>query len=353
MKPRDIQRGISSRSVRLGGEAPAIGKVPRVRRKVGGSSDGKGRRRRREERQAAAKRRSVLIFSSVLGVVALAAIGFAPLAWFKGVRERSREDDKRTTVVEEALKASEKSKFPSPTEEEALSIVKNALANRDPLKVPSLVRSGPTSPEEIVAFLSESDERDGPLDKFRWLSSMDSDGMLIEGVLVTFKNPDKRSERLALLTPDEKGTWRVDFDAYRRTVDVPWDSLLSKKTDRARVRVMVASDLYYNGVFSDDKKWVCYAMASPDVEGLLRGYCLRGSPEADLMASIIEPADNAVRRFNSSEVGGRPRSQKTGRVILDLVRPEGADSRQFQISGVVAREWLMPDGADTASNAKQ
>ncbi len=340
MKPRDIQRGISSRNVRTGGEAPGIGKVSRVRRGTGNSSG--GGRRRRGARAETDRRKSIHLSSVVLGVVALAIIGTAVFFWMKALQERESDVVRTTAVIDTIQQA--RSKFPSPSEEEALALVKRAVANRDPAKVPALFRAGAASPDEIVAYFEEAGPKDGPPEKYRWLSSMDSDDMLIEGVLVSFKSEEKKRERLALLTPDEKGNWRLDFESYSRRMDATWSDLLAKKADHARVRVMVAADPYYNGIFSDEKKWICYAMASPDTDELLRGYCLIGSPEAERMAGIITPIGRDGLRTTQTSTGSGP-AQKTSRAILDIRCPEGAESKQFQITRVIAREWLLPDGA--------
>jgi len=339
MKPRDVQRGISSRSVRVGGEAPGIGKVSRVRR---GSGNSGGGRRRRGTRAEMDKRRSLHLSSVVLGVVALAVIGVAVLFWVKTLRNRAPDIVRTTTVVDNIRQAS--SKFPSPSEEEALALVKRALANRDPAKVPTLFRAGSASREEVVSYFEDAGSKDGPVEQYRWLSSMDSDGMLIEGVLVSFKTQEKKRERLALLTPDETGNWRLDFESYSRAMDTNWNDLLAKKAKSARVRVMLAADPYYNGIFSDERKWVGYAMASPDTDLLLRGYCLIGSAEAETMAAIISPLGKTGTRASQASTATGP-AQKTSRAILDIRSVEGAESRQFQITRVVAREWLLPDGA--------
>jgi hypothetical protein len=322
MKPRDIRRGISSRHVRSGGDAPDIGRVSRMHGQevfVGG-----GQPRRRKTHGNAARHKAVMIWSVVLGVGTFLVMAFAVFLWLKPQLDRGAgpaaapagENDESARVV---------SKFPSPSREEAISLVKEALVNRDPAKVEQLFRTGTSTPEQIVDFCARSEERDGPQGEFDWLSSVDSDGLLIEGVVVYYKGKERPVQRLALLTPDANGRWRLDFDAFARIVKPAWSELLAGGGDHALVRVMVSPDVYYNGPFLDDSRWTCYAMSIPDSDQPLRGYCKAGSPEAEAMKKLF--AEGAA----------------ASRVILEIRRVEGGEPRQFEISSLRAREWILSD----------
>ena len=149
---------------------------------------------------------------------------------------------------------------------------------------------------------------------------------------MVYAGKETTGERLAFLTPDDKGVWKVDFDAFARSSRPSWKDLLERRADHAQVRVFVAKDAYYNGPFLDDSRWVCYGMVSPEAKALLpegqellRGYCKVGSPQAKAMERIF--------------AGGRAGSQAG-----DLGDPqeEGADSRQFEITRVLAEDWVLP-----------
>jgi hypothetical protein len=137
-------------------------------------------------------------------------------------------------------------------------LVKQALAIREPAKVPAFFRPCDSSPEEIVAYLGSLEAVDGRISGYDWLSSMDVNRLSVDGVLVKFTGDDAPRSRLALLTPDAEGKWRIDFDAFARTVKPAWSEILEKAADSALVRVYAATDSYYNGPFRDDTQWICY-----------------------------------------------------------------------------------------------
>jgi hypothetical protein len=69
-------------------------------------------------------------------------------------------------------------------------------------------------------------------------------------------------------------------------------------------------------------------MASPDTETILLGYCRKGSPQERAMERIVsEEKDEPRHRLN--------------RVTLEIRRPQGAEIRQFEITRVLAEDWVM------------
>jgi hypothetical protein len=320
MKTRDIQRGITSRHSRTGGDAPLIGRVARLRdsEKPGGEL----RVRRQGSRGNAAHRKALLIWSSVLSVVTLTVIGLAVSFWLLPYLSKGPAPDAGTLFNYDA-RVRVASKFPSPSREKALEMVKRALANRDPELLDSLFRTGTSSRAEILAFLNASDQRDGFIDHYEWLSSMDVNGLLLDGVLITYKSKEKPVQRLAFLTPDAVGNWKMDFDAFARTVTPSWQDLLEKGARQAQVRVFVGPDVYYNGPFGDDKQWICYGLASPDTETLLRGYCRVGSDVAVAMGKLF--------------LDGR----KLSRATLEIQRVNDGGPLQFEITRVAAEDWVV------------
>jgi hypothetical protein len=210
-----------------------------------------------------------------------------------------------------------------PSEKDAVALVKQALAIRDPAEVSGFFRPCETSPAEIIAFLSGMESSDGGPSEFDWLSNLDSKEIPVEGVLVKFTSDSKARERLALLTPDLDGKWKIDFDALARTVRPTWKELLEKAAPSGLVRVNIVKDTYYNGVFGDEAHWLCYGMVSPDTESVMLGYCKVDSPQAAAMEWIFSNED------------------PVNRVTLEIRRVEGAESRQFEISRVHAADWIV------------
>lgn len=274
------------------------------------------------------RRNIVLIWSVVLTVVTLLLIGGFMMFWLKG-HGRSVE------VVEAAPQLENvriSSKFASPSEADALDLVKRALQSRDKQSVQARFHLGGASAEEVIEFIKGLDHQDGGLERMDWLSSMDVGDLLMEGVLVVFKGRQNTpSERVAFLVPDDMGVWKVDFDAFARSSRPSWKEILKGEADHSQVRVFVAQDSYFNGPFLDESKWSCYAMFSPETKAILpedheilRGYCKLDSPQA-----------KAMQRIFTGE-------SRIGRVTLEIRKVEGADSRQFEITRVLAEDWVMP-----------
>jgi len=288
----------------------------------------KRRSRRRRGRGAGmnpGRRRAILVWSAALSLATLVVIGLAIIFWLK---PRLRSDSGVGPAIFSSDEADVRvvSKFPSPSREQALDLVKRAIANRNPEKVESLFRTGNASRAEVLEFFKSSEQRDGLIERYEWLSSMDVNGLLLEGVVVIYKGKEKRGERLALLTPDSVGNWKLDFEAFARTIRPSWQELLEKGAEQAVVRVFVGKDVYFNGPFGDDKEWSCYALVSPDIEDTLRGYCKIGSAEAAAMEKLLTE------------------DRKFSRATLESRRVKDGEPRQFEITRVLAEDWVVADG---------
>jgi hypothetical protein len=284
----------------------------------------------REQTKESRHKRNVLIAWSLL----LVTIGLGILVFF--IWSWLRPQMSQGPVLADAegagiLQKHNVSAFESPSEGVALELVKQALALRDPAEVERYFRIGSAEPAAVIGFLEGMETVDGAVTGFQWLSSMDANGMLLDGVLVSTSKDETPRNRLALLTPDEKGAWKIDFEAFARTVKPSWDELLAEDGGgRGVMRVIVARDSYYNGPFRDDNEWESYGMASPDSDTILLGYCRKDSPQARAMARIFSEDNSTV-------------NQRLNRATLELRRPEGAELRQFEISRVLAEDWVLAD----------
>lgn len=320
MKTQDIRRGITSRHCRAEGTLPDIGTISRLRNpEASAPVERRGRRRSRSHR---AEKSFGIIWLILLGATTLVVITVAVFLWLMPRLDPTGEGV-AFSAEEEARNIRIESRFPSPSREESMEFVKRALGTRDPDDVPGLFRTGESTPEEIVTFLEESSRREGSVGDCEWLSSLDKDGLLIEGVLVRSRGVEKPVVRLALLTPDDAGNWKVDFDAYARIVEPGWQELLGNGPEQAVVRVTVTPDVYYNGPFSDEKQWVSYGIASPDVNETLRGYCRVGSVQAEAMAKLFK------------------HDEKNSRATVEIRRVSGTSPKQFEIVRVLGGEWVI------------
>ena len=344
MKSRDVQRSVKSQRIgRSAGDAPSIGRVARVpgtgmpreirRKRRRGDSSGMRDLDARSQRVRLARRRVLIAWSSLFVLLVCIAFGVILWSWLRGQMQRSASIAANQDGPE--IQAHVASRFPSPPEDKAVELVKTALAIREESSIPAFFRTGSASPKQVVAFLETLSSVDGPITSYDWLSSMDANHLLIDGVLVSTLRDDKPRNRLALLTPDDQGVWKIDFDAFARTVEPSWTELLNPKTPEGLVRVVTARDSYFNGPFRDENEWACYGMASPDMEQILLGYCRKGSAQADAMERIIGSADDTEA----------PSGREIRRATLKIRRTEGAGERQFEIIRVLAEDWIVSETA--------
>jgi hypothetical protein len=329
MKSDKIRRGIVSRHAGTTGDSIGLSRMSRLRDV---ELPGSARKSRRGEvltpAMQAHRKRMIRILSWVFTLTTLAVIGGFMMVWLRLHKNTTPSVTAGYTEAQVRIV----SQFDAPSEAVALDLVKQALANRDPEKVGNFFRLGSVSPADSVAFIVASETQDGAVERYDWLSSMDVDGLPLEGVLVTYAGKSPSNERLAFLTPDAKGIWKVDFEAFARTHQSSWKDFMDRRENQMRGRVFVAKDYYFNGVFQNDSSWICFAISSPEARELLLndphqllGYCKTGSPQALAMEQIF--------------VGG----EQINRATIEIRRVDGSDSRQFEITRVLAQDWVLPD----------
>jgi hypothetical protein len=334
---RSVQVGSPAR--RAAGDAPSLGKLARTqgraipetgrrRRRTDQSQvEGKGRRKVSESR-----RRVIVAWSFLLAAATLLLLGVFVWQWL--IPKMRLQENTRAAVarIETAAKSHLPSKFPSPTEAEACELVKEALAVREVGKVATYFRLGSATAEEVVDFLKAEEAvnaANGSPPLHRWFGSVDKNELLIEGVMLISQRSGKPQSRLAMLTPDTHGKWQIDFHALAQTATPSWHELLENNAPSAQVRVFATVDNYYNGLFQDESQWLCYRILVPEREDGLMAYAKTGSPQAAAMTAALADSRRGVR------------------VTLEIRRVEGGEARQFEISRVLAEDWVMgPAGFD-------
>lgn len=270
-----------------------------------------------------------MMWSLAFGGLAILVLGLFFLFWLKPHLERRELMAANFRASTDYKKEPEVPVFESLGEQEAIRLVKDALKARSGPEIEAKIRKGDASVEQVAAFLNAMKGEDGDVDRFQWLSRLDTTAPGVEGVLVTFKKKqaaDRDRNRLALLVADEKGEWRLDFPAFARLATPAWSEFLEGKAESVTVRVYVAADQYFNGPFADESQWKCFGIASPEVADLLYGYCKVDSLQTQAIQKVL--AD-----------------KKMARVTLVLHRVEGAASRQYLIKRVLAEDWAVTDVA--------
>lgn len=270
----------------------------------------------------------VAAWSVVFAVTSLVAIGSA---LFVSIKHRRTHDSvvSETAQMQAPKEFRVTSRFPSPSEADALAIVKQGVLARDPATLDRFFRMNGVNASAAVMFLEGMARDDGTIIEYEWGGSMDQNGMLVDVVTVISQAGESVRKRIALLTPDENGSWKIDFHAFARTCEPEWSGITSGTSTGGKVRVLIQRDSYYNRSFSDDRTWVCYRLWSPDYEQSLLGYVKVNSPQSRAL-------DRILRRTRA--IGA---TKSVSKAFLSISRTQGAEARQFEITRVLAEGWVV------------
>jgi hypothetical protein len=332
MKKSNISRDILSRQERAAKSTHGLGHLGRnLDEKLYTGEKRERRRHSREEMahlQNPSQRQAMVKASAILVALTAAVLGIAIAFWLvPNFSERSAADAKQKASAESTAPLPDRirSRFPSPTAEQAIHLVKAAMACRDPEKISSFFRLGGATPTEVIDFLKASEASRGPVKECKWYGSVDSNKLQLDHVLLIYQLTDKPFQRLATLTPDAKGQWQIDFAAFALIMKPTWNELLDSSAKRGVARVSLEVYTYFNGPFGNDQEWICYQVSSQELEEPLRGYCKVGSTTAASIAKIFRDG------------------KKVARATVELQRVEGSEKRQFEITRLVAEDWAVPD----------
>ncbi|MFU8892491.1 MAG: hypothetical protein ACNA8L_02580 [Luteolibacter sp.] len=333
MKPKYVHTKAQHQRKRNPGDDPDLGHVTRmpggsnrlaIRKRARGNRDNASSRRldRRRIRQMHARRFAIKLWLSVLLLSCLGALVVGMSLWLRSQADRKAIAPRFT--LPDSLPALRLTDFPPPNEQKALSIVRNALAARDEETLRAAVHhSHEVAFAEMLDFFAATPTRDGPLVQHQWIGSTDTEHLQIQSMLLIFRKDGKITQRLAMLVPNESGSWRLDFPSFARWCDPP----IQRMEDPAghpggRLRVFINRDHYFNGLFSNDREWACFVIASPDTEVTGYAYCPVGSEIENDLDTIIA------------------RSGRQTRVTLEVARQEGAQTRQFRITNLIGHDWI-------------
>jgi hypothetical protein len=339
---RNIRRDIDYSSLQKDKGPPGIGQVARMRdvdrilskkrRRRSGHRSGGGRRRS----AMSVRNRVMLAWSALFGLVALLMIGIMASSWL-GTRKEIRVEAGKTGKTKTIESIEQAARVTPLTEDQAILLVKRVLGVRDPAMVDSVLVHHEATTQEVVEFMRTLNERDGRILRISWAGNMDRDGQQMEGLYVQFEGRGNPTLRLAILTPEESGDWKMDFEAFARFCQPSWASIMSGDFETARVRVTISKYDYYNGPFRDDDRWVCFAISSTDADeekpegsGILCGYCQADSPQAKAMQRIFSGGSLASENVIKS------------RATLEIRPVKDAEPRQFEITRVLSAEWVVP-----------
>ncbi len=265
-----------------------------------------------------------LVAVTVMAVgLLVATIGFWTTTRIKAAKGAVRAEGVRVAGFEEAPEARLRL-YP----EEALLIARQAVGARSESGVGASIHKGGSTAAVILKFLAGISESVPSPDDFELLQTVDANGLRMQNVLFSYRDKEGRdNSRLVILTPDHEDVWKMDFGAFARLTEPSWEAFLAGEADSIVARVFVERDTYFNGVFADERRWACYAVASPDMPDLLLGYCEHGSPAAKALSHMLRGGGRGV----------------AARATVELRRVEDAESRQFELSRVIAEDWVVRD----------
>jgi hypothetical protein len=309
------------------GDAPSIGRVSRFRN---GGSSGSGRRASKVTAIDGIDKR-ITLSTALAGFLLLCGLVVAGLAtWAFMSAKRNQNAARMTGSPAVVVPGGRLPDQPAPDPTVLEDIVRSFLKARTPEALAPLIRKSNQETATILSKLAGLEQQDGAIKNVRYLNTIHSRCLQLEGAVVNFEGG---RNRLALLSPDEAGQWRVDFDGFDRYMSAPIDQILSGKAVDARGCFYVSADAYYNSRFKDDRQWACYGIASPDSTQLMFGYVPRGSAQHAALDSMI--ATRAELR-----AGDATRSALQ-RMILEIRHHPDSESRQFEILRVLSDEWAM------------
>ena len=216
--------------------------------------------------------------------------------------------------------------MPDLQSDEAIGIVNKALANRDPGLIRDFFILGKgDTPEQAMEELVRISDAEGSIVRTKWLGLKFPNGSTVLQVYVFTAREGKERARTAQFAQDADGKWRIDLDAYLRKCVPPLAEVVAGEAVTSQVRVFVDEDQYYHGIYSDETKWKVYALASPDITEMLYAYAKRGSSQ-----------DKAMRRIIDTD-------EKLHRATLGILKQPDSGPRQFEITRVIAENWIIGD----------
>ena len=148
------------------------------------------------------------------------------------------------------------------------------------------------------------------------------DGLQREGGFHSFRvlTGDQLERTLAFVgTPQGL---KVDWESWVGWSDIPWPEFIASKPAAGHVfRVLLAPVDYYNFAFSDDTKWQCYRLESPDKEHAVFGY---------------------VEKDSSLDLELRPNPGDTATPVMLALKfpPDPASDTQVIIERLVGTGWV-------------
>ncbi len=307
MKPRNVYRGVSQAPKDSNSTDNRIGRLARIHRHY----DKQSSRKRNKNVRSTTFRNYVyvLVIGSALGIIGL-------LGWIiSGQMARKEVKTEVVSLNQETFAV------PHPSSADCVQLYNKAMSAETAELLAPHVRLKSLNIEDAFRRLSETKAQDGKVLSVDWSGSVETNGLSMETILVTFES---NKMRFAYLVSNNKDEWVLDLESYIRHTSKPWSVIAGSNSCDAIIRATVNYNSYYNGIFKDEQRWICFALASEDHQGSLWGY-------AKLKSAQHKALDEILRTSNPA------------RTVIEISRDAGMDVGQYEIKRVLAQDWVESD----------
>lgn len=208
---------------------------------------------------------------------------------------------------------------PLATPDQSIDLVQKWISSPSSSELASRSRLLHLDQQEAFMQIQKTLREQGTVKRYKWLGLDQTLAVTAEKVLVIFESGHYRIAYLVY----EDHQWKVDLESFVGHHSQPWQSIIGQDSCEARIRVLIQSDVYYNGLFDDEEAWLCFKMIQPDHEENLYGYVKRDSDVGHMITEISHAKNNAP-------------------VILGISRKESMLKKQYEIKQVIANGWMEP-----------
>lgn len=329
-KPRGSQRSVQTK---IAGSSPELGRLSRISGHSEPETSSRRGSSRRSSRPTGTRKNDASVLRRWLMLILIAGgtVFCCMLMWsiFRQGNEPSRSSTRpgpgeaTATVGIRPL-----------TTEVALTKTRKLLEAKTPESLENLIRVGKIPPDQAVDILYDLAATHGPVQTPRWIGTIDTLALRVEGVYVRYEDGE---DRMVAFTPNPNGDWEIDFDSFAQISEPPMAELASGQADEGEVRVIINRDTYFNGPYADESQWQCFALRTPKNEALIYGYC---PPDSDVMRTLL--AIEAKARMTGT-TAGKDTANIRSSVILQIKRATNAANQQFEITSVISDCWVKPE----------
>jgi len=132
----------------------------------------------------------------------------------------------------------------------------------------------------------------------------------------------------------------LDWEHLVAWSETPWSDFLRTTSEQpAEFRVAVTLSDYYNGPYSDDKRYMCFRVSDRDNFGSCYAYCESNS---NLCKLLLKTVREAYQSGDPARIDANT-GEGIARVILRLrYLPEGKQFNQATIDALIWNDWLEP-----------